>query len=256
MADIPLTDAPASPAASARLGALFIVAGAASLILLALHPSDAPGSFADLLKAEAAGRLQSAIVHGGMIGVLAAEMVAFAMLAARLGVQQAPVIAGLVLTAAGFACLAASLTLDGLVIPELASRYIAAPPAAMASARPLFVICSALIRFLMPTGLAFQAAATLAWGAALWRSKPPRRLAGGLALAVGALVLAALLATVAMLDGRVVMGGLAGQSLWLIVLGVGLIRAPDERSSPGLAAAHSGAGAIGGTRLGSQPQPR
>jgi hypothetical protein len=194
-------------------------------VLLTQHPAEAPGAFADILKGEAAHRLQSAVVHGGTIALLAAQMVGFALLAARLGAARGPVIAALALSAMGFASLAGSLTLDGLVIPDIATRYAAAPPEAMAGAKALFVLAGSLIRFLMPMGLAFQAAGAACWGVALWRAARPDRMAGGLGLAVGALVLAGLAATITGLDGMLVMGAFAGQAVWQIALGVGLIRA-------------------------------
>src|SRR5262249_34333381 len=98
------------------------------------------------------------------------------------GAGREPVIAGLALSAMGFGALAGSLTLDGLVIPDVAARYLTAPPEATQSAKALFVVCGSLIRFLMPMGLAFQAAAAVAWGLALWRAARPDRIAGALGM--------------------------------------------------------------------------
>lgn len=221
-----MTDLASSSRPSPVLGAFLVACAGVSVALLALHPGGAPTSFADVLKDETDHLLQSAIVHGGTVAVLAAELAALAVLATRLGVARAPVIVGLALSAISFVFLALALTLDGLVIPDLARRYLTAPVAAVASGRALFVLVGTLIRFLMPIGLAFQGAAALAWGVALWRSTPTRRVAGGLALAVGALMLAALAATITELNPYALIGGFMGQALWLIVLGAGLVRRP------------------------------
>jgi hypothetical protein len=219
-----MTD-PASTAPPGRsLGAVLVVLAAVSVVLLAMHPGGAPSSFADVLKDESDHLLQSAIVHGGSMATLAAELAALAVLATRLGAARAPVIVGLALSAISFLFLALALTLDGLVIPDIARRYLAAPAAAVASGRALFVLVGTLIRFLMPIGLAFQGAAAMSWGVALWRSA--RRVAGGVAFAFGALLVAALGVTITELNPYVLMGGFLSQALWLIVLGAGLVRTP------------------------------
>ena len=230
MTDIAIATADAAQAAPPRsaapgLGGLLLACAILSVVLLVAHPGGGgPAGIGEVLKREAAGQGIDALVHGGEIAVQAALLVGLSVLAARLGASRAVVIAGLTLSAIGFAALAASLLVDGLVVPAIAARYVSAPATAQAEARPLLVLAGALIRFLMPMGLAFQSTAAVAWGLALWRSGP--RAAGAVAGAIGAATLTALAATIADLDGLVAMAGLAGQALWVALLGGSLMRRP------------------------------
>src|SRR5437879_2448680 len=98
-----------APTSSRALGAVFIGCAAVSAALLALHPGGGPApDFASVLRAEAAQQLQSALVHGGMLALVAAELAALAVLAARLGAARAPVIVAVTFSAVSFAFLAGS----------------------------------------------------------------------------------------------------------------------------------------------------
>jgi hypothetical protein len=219
-----MTDLVSSRPSERALGAVFIGCAAITVVLLATHPGDGPAAdFASVLKAEAAQQLQSAIVHGGMLALLAAELATLAVFAVRLGAARAPIVVALTFSAVSLVFLAGALTLDGLVIPEIARRYVAAPVSAQPFGRSSFVLLGAMIRFLMPIGLAAQGVATLAWGLALWRDRP-QRVAGGAALLLGAVLLASLVATASATNPFVVMGGFAGQALWLLLLGASLLR--------------------------------
>jgi hypothetical protein len=133
------------------------------------------------------------------------------------------VVLALTFSAVSLVFLASALTLDGLVIPEIARRYVAAPASAQPFGRSSFVLLGAMIRFLMPIGLAAQGVAAVGWGLALWRDRP-RRMAGGAALLLGVLLLVGLAATTSAMNPFVVMGGFAGQAFWLLLLGASLLR--------------------------------
>ena len=162
-------------------GVLLLLTAVASLALLAAHPGETATTFAGVLKEEAANRSIAGAVHGGYIAVLVLQIVGYAKLSGSLDLRRLLPLAGIVFFAAGALFLSASLLLDGLVIPALATRYADAP-AKIESARALFVFCETAIGFLMPIGLAFQGAAIASWGAALWRSS---RIAGAIGLLIG-----------------------------------------------------------------------
>lgn len=205
-------------------GVALVACAALSLALLAIHPGGSPQTFAEVLKDEAANQGPDALVHGGFVVVLAVEMVCLAALAARLGAGSARVLVGLVFTAIGSAALAGSMIFDGLLTPAIAVKYLAGPPERLEAARTMISLCGLMIRFLMPMGLAFQAAGTLGWSAALAGRGGAARWTAivGLALAGGALT--ALGATVARLDPMVAMGALGAQALWTAALGVLMAR--------------------------------
>ena len=56
-----------------------------------------------------------------------------------------------------------SLLFDGLVTPAVAARYAGQTE----TARPLFVLITSIVRFVMPISLGFQALSVFCWGAAM-----------------------------------------------------------------------------------------
>ena len=225
-------DGATAPGPSRALGWVLIACAVATVALLANHPGGASHSFADMLRSEAANQVSDAVVHGGFIAVMAVELVCFAGLAVRLGPVRTPVLAAMIFTAAGFLALAGSMIVDGLVTPALAARYLAGPADGLDAARPLLALCGVLIRFLMPMGLAFQAAGTLAWGAALLSGRGFARATGIGGLALGASILVALAVTVSGMNPLVLMGAIAGQAVWIVAVGWVLSRsAPSTPQS-------------------------
>jgi hypothetical protein len=217
-----MTDDTAPQAGTGRAGGiLLLVAMIASLALLALHPGGTAADFAGVLKDEAANQGLNALVHGGFIAVLMVQIVGYAVFASRLDLRRVTPLAGLVFFIAGVAFLSASLLCDGLIIPALAAKYTSVP-AKIEFARTLFVLCETAIRFLMPMGLAFQAAGVACWGAALLRERS--RWAGVAGTLLGLGVLAALAMSITGLNGLAVMGSLAALTLWGFVASSLLIR--------------------------------
>jgi hypothetical protein len=200
-------------------GILSIATGIATVALLANHPGGDAKTFADVLKDEAANRTMDAIVHGGFVVVLALQAICYATLSARIG---RGAIAGLVFFAFGAAFLSASMVLDGLVTPALATKYLAAPEK-IEFAKSLFALVGTLTSLLMPIGLAFQSAAIVAWGATLMTSGVSRT-AGVIGLALGGVAFVALAATAGAMNPFVLMGTLAATAFWAAIAGIVLLR--------------------------------
>jgi hypothetical protein len=197
-----MTNTTERPSARAA-GFVALTSAAATIALLAFHPESGAHDFAGVLREEAAGRATDAVVHGGFIAVLAVQTACYAVLS-----QRVKGLAGLVFFAFGAAFLSASMVLDGLVTPALAARYLAAPEK-IEYARALFVLVGTLIGWLMPIGLAFQAAAIAAWGFALrGMARVAAVLLGGAMLA--GLVTGSPVATMGALGGTVLWAALAG----------------------------------------------
>jgi hypothetical protein len=215
-----MTDTLAPRAPGGRpAGALLLLSMIASLALLGAHPSETATTFAGVLRDEAANQRLNGAVHGGFIAVLALEIAGYAAFTSRL--RGLLPVTGLVLFAVGVAFLSASLLCDGLIIPAIAAKYVGAPEK-IESARTLFVLCEAAIRFLMPLGLAFQAAAIVAWGTALLQGVSRWGGVAGSLLGLG--VLAALAITYAQLNPLVVMASLTALTLWGFIASSLLIR--------------------------------
>jgi hypothetical protein len=197
-----------NPSPARAAGFLAMASAVATVALLVAHPEGTAHDFAGLLREEAAGRATDAVVHGGFIAVLAVQTVCYAVLARRL--ERLSALAGLVFFAFGAALLSASMVLDGLVIPALAARYLATPE----TAHPLFALVGIAIGWLMPLGLAFQAAAVAAWGLALRGVMRVLAVLGG----------AAMLAGLATGNPLAAMAALGGMALWAAVSGALLLR--------------------------------
>jgi len=206
----------------ARLAGLMLVAcGLASVALLAAHPGDdGPPLLAAVLQREAAQAAPDAIVHGGFVLVLVLELIGFAALAVRTGAWRTPVIAALVFALAGSGLLAASMIVDGLVTPAVAGHYAPLTADKQEPARALFTLIGAAIRVLMPGGLAFLGASSLAWAAALLPAAGRGRVGGVIALACGAIVILAAGMSLQAAGMMGLMVAILGSAVWVVAAGV------------------------------------
>jgi hypothetical protein len=211
-----------NPSPTRTVGIVAIAAGLTGFALLALHPMGDARTFADVLANEAANRGADAVVHGGFIVVLALQLICYAVFSTRLGLGRTSALAGLVLFAVGAAFLGASMLLDGLVTPAIAARYVAKPDK-IESARTLFVLIGTMVSFLMPIGLAFQAAAMTAWGWALAASGRSR-IAGMIGLAIGCALIVAIASSFVAMNPLILMAAIAATAVWSMIVGALLLR--------------------------------
>ena len=213
-------DIHARPAASRAAGIVLIVVAVATAALLINHPAASGTSFTDVLRNEAAAQAMNAVVHGGFIVVLAAELACMAIASTRLGWQRPAVAVAFVFALVGAGFLMLSMLVDGLVTPALAARYVDTPEKAE-QARSVFVLLGTLVRFLMPLGLLFQLASVAAWSSALVRSGGVVRAAAIVGLVVAALAAVGIAATAAM-GPRALVAALIGIAIWYALIGAGL----------------------------------
>ena len=215
------TDVVAEKPSGRFAGLLLIASAIATVALLANHPGGEARDFAGMLKSEADNQLMNAIVHGGFIVVLTVEMAAYAILSLRLVTRSAAIV-GMTFFAVGALFMMGSLLIDGLAVPAIAARYVAATPEKIESARVLFVLIGALLQFLMPIGLAFQGLGVAGWGAALLQG--PARMIGALGVLLGVGVAAAI--GFAMFAGQMMLlfAAIGGMALWALIAGVTMFR--------------------------------
>lgn len=216
---MPATRASAAVAADRALAAAFVLCALATLALLGSHPAPAAHGLVDLINAEARDRVRDALVHGGFIVTLAALIVCFALFSRRLGMQRVPVVAGLVAYCIGCGALMLSMLIDGFAVPAIATHFNNMPDGDdLRSAETLFLLCGTLIRFLMPFGLLFQAAAMLAWSVVIVRDAGWRREVGVFGVCAALFLGVALLAVPPMLEQHFLLGGIVLESLWYLAL--------------------------------------
>jgi hypothetical protein len=199
-------------------GAVLMLAGIVEIVLLALHPESSAHDFAGMLREEANGRLNDALVHGGFIVLLAVQLVGYRVLSLRLGADRTSVLAAGVFFTIGTAVLGASLFVDGLLIPKLAYRFAGATAAQQDAARPIFALAGAAIGLLMPIGLAFQGIGVVAWSIRLLGLA---RVTGSASLLLGLVILSSAIGltanpmfVAAAIPATALWSGLGGILLW------------------------------------------
>jgi hypothetical protein len=198
------------------LAAAFTVCALASLTLLANHPNGSPGSFADLIKDEAAHQVVDGVIHGGFVITLVALLICFVILSRLIGLAKTPVVIGLVCFCVGCGALMASMVLDGFVTPAIAVRFAGTDD--LQPAKTLFILVGTLIRFLMPMGLLFQFIAMLSWSWAIVRGPGLARAVGLLGSVVAIFPIVAIFATPTAMAAHVILGGVALQAIWYLAI--------------------------------------
>jgi hypothetical protein len=208
-------------------GVVTVATGVLAIALVLNHPAEHATDFPGFLKEEAANRILNAIVHGGFVLLLPLQIVCYAVLSRTLGFARALSIAGIVFFTTGAAIQIADLLVDGLLIPAMAQRYLAAPPGQLTYARALFWLCGTAIRILMPLGLGFQAAAVIAWGGSMMHEA---RGAGLLAVAFGLVAFSATVAAATTGVQHLSLVAIVFLQLWAAATGVFLMRRGGVRS--------------------------
>ena len=198
------------------LPAAFLVCSLASLALLANHPGGNPGSFADLIKDEAAHQVVDGVVHGGFVITLVALIICFVLLSRLLGLAKNSVVIGLVCFCAGCGALIASMVLDGFATPAIAVRFAGVND--LQPAKTLFILVGTLIRFLMPMGLLFQFVAMFSWSWAIVKGPGLSRAVGLLGSVVAIILIVAIFAIPTAMAAHVILGGVALQAIWYLAI--------------------------------------
>ena len=187
-------DASAQPRSSAAAAAAAIVLGSALFLFTLAHHAEGPppAGVAEAVRMLAAEGTQQKLVHGLLFVFAAVMLYGYAAFAIRIGLREAPALAGLIAYAIASGTVMAQTLLDGIVLPSAAAHYSAAPGADPLAMGPVLVLAGALLGALFPLWIVSSAAATLLWSVALLRRPGFNRVAGALGLAAGALPIAAL----------------------------------------------------------------
>lgn len=211
------------PDARRGLAGALALCALATLALLANHPMPQGHTLADFVRAEAGNQLIDGVVHGGFIAILSALMVCFVLLSGippprgtRSG--SAAAVLGLVAFCTGCGALMLAMILDGFVVPSLAAHFAAATASDLSTGTGLFLLCGMMIRFLMPMGLMFQAAAVLSWSAAIVANGRGGRTLAIYGLAAGTLLIAGLPTAPAKLTEHLLLAGIVLLSIWYLGL--------------------------------------
>jgi hypothetical protein len=226
---VPPQEAPAGPHERATVAAGAIALGSALFLLaLAHHAEGAPPHGAvEAVRMLAAEDPAQKLVHALLFLCAAVMFFGYAGFALRIGLREAPALAGLIAYAIATASLMAQTLLDGIVLPAAAAHYASAPGADLAAMGPTLLVAAALLAALFQLWIVSSAGAVLLWSAELLRRPGSNRAAGALGLAAGLLPIAALAvpAAHARLHTPLGVGAIAGlQALWGLAVAAQLAR--------------------------------
>lgn len=219
------------------LACAFALCALAIFALLSGHPSGGGHTVAEVLQVEARDRVRDGVVHGGFIVTSAILLVCLAGLSRILGWTKVSVTIGFVAFCSGAGALMMSMTLDGLVVPAIATRYLSeGTTQALASAQTLLLFCGTCIKVLMPMGQSFEGAGMLGYSVAMIARRwfwP-----GGFGVAAGIVMLSGPL-LLSRLGPHLVIGGFVILCVWYLGVagmlyrdGRGWIVAPIAKSNP------------------------
>jgi hypothetical protein len=212
-----------SAESSSRAHGFALLAGAAlALLLISTHPHVHGHDLPALVKELVEGRVHNGIVHGGMVVALVVLFAGFLGLADRAGAQQLSTRLALCATALGSVGWVMAATINGFVLPELASGARGTTAEELSWLEAPLRLCSDSSHVFAALGTTGVFAALVAWAVALWQRNR--------ALAVASLVLGSA-GCLAVLSGHlhmdlhamiVIVVGFGGWSAWA---GVWLVRA-------------------------------
>jgi hypothetical protein len=210
-----------------RIAGLVLIAGPiASIAALALDQGASASDTRTLLQQIAAAGPAHELAHAVQMACVTGYAFAFSVLATRLDLRRAPVLAGLIAYGLGVGMMLIATVNDGFLTTAVAQRFAAGPAEDLETARNLIRFCGMAITWF--GDLAFV---LMAVGAALWSLVLVRR--GGLArmAAVAGLVGGAGTLGAVVLQPRLDMGALMGivlaQACFEVLVGVVLTRGLD-----------------------------
>ena len=191
---------------------------------MARHPSVQSHSVADAIAQLLDKSTLSALVHGGLLVVLASVFVGFLGFADYLGWRRLRVRFGAVFYACGVGCMIGAALINGFVVTYLATKYAGQPEATLESLKPTLVLCHAMNQTLAQAGTVALSIAILAWSLVLFERSNAARTIAGLGLAVGALPLAGIFSGHLSLDVHGMGVVILMQAIWNVAVGIWLMR--------------------------------
>jgi hypothetical protein len=201
-----------------------ILSALASLIAVAHHPRVSHAtSRADVMAQIVRSSVLDEAVHAVVVVAACGLLFGLTAFAARRGLRNDAVPAGLVAYAIGTVFAIGAALIDGFLIPAIAARYATAPPAKIDTALQLLAVCAMTIQIATKTWLLAASFAVVMWSSVLVRH-------GGLLRAVGVVgvvataVLLVVLAFTANVNPHSLGFIVVLQTIWYVAIGALMIR--------------------------------
>ena len=209
---------------SAAAGITMILCAAVSVVAVAHHPAiEHATTAADVLAQMVRLSGVDEAVHGILIVAACGLLFGLAAFAARRGLHDDAVLAGLVAYGVGTVAVIAAALIDGFLLPAIAARYATAPPPRPATAVQIITVCAAAVQIATKTWLLATSFAVLAWSFGLLRYRGPLRVTGAGGIVSTVLVLA-VLAFSATLNPHNLGAVVVLQTLWYVAVGALMTR--------------------------------
>lgn len=214
---------PARVCSDRLLAVLIALATVLALLLMAHHPTVQADAMAERVAEITRDAALNRIVHAGLIGLLGMLLFAFHEYSRR-PINDTPLVrAAFLAFAVGSGFTMAAALVSGLVVPDLAQRYVGADAAALEQLRHLLRLCWRLNQACAVAGEVARDLAIVLWSCALLRSGHSRLL-GAAGLLLGGVPALALLGGWLQLHLHGALLALAALALWNFALAIQLWR--------------------------------
>ncbi|HEU4372222.1 MAG TPA: hypothetical protein VFS02_01960, partial [Telluria sp.] len=202
-----------------------------SIVAVALDVGAQGSDALSLLQSMVKIRETHQLVHIVAMACIGGLMFGFTVLAQRLGLRRAPVLAGLIAYSAGSMLMLVATTIDGFISTDTAALFATkSPEAARVGYWMIQTMAGVALTDIARVAWVCQSVAAVAWAYALLREGGLARMLGMVGLVSGALPAAAVIGVGQNMTAPVVVGILLVQAVWNLTAAAYLLR--DARLAP------------------------
>jgi hypothetical protein len=194
------------------------------VVVLTHHPHVAAAAPDAVIAGIGAVATSARRVHGAVIALECALLLAFVDVSCALGLRHLAVRAALLAAAVGTVAFIGAALLDGFVLPELALRYRAAPVVAQEMFPYVAAVCGTGLVVLTMFGLVATCFAMILWSLRLLRTTRLGAVVGALGLVVGPALVVALATDALQLRASQMAWIMAIDSVWNLALAGVILR--------------------------------
>lgn len=222
-----IATAPDQAASNARIaGIVLVCASVLEVFVMAHHPVGSANNIADAATEIASKAWIDRVVHGSLIALVGAVLLAYVELSYHLGLQRRMVRCAIIVYAVGVCAMIGAALIDGFIVSSLGEHYARASAADLEGFRHLLMLCElGGVQTLSNFGTLAMSSGIIFWCVALLHISNANRWLAALGLLLGALPALALLSGLLHLNMHGMLAVIVCQTLWNIVLGIQLIRA-------------------------------
>ena len=196
-------------------GLIIIVSALASIVAVALDTGAQGRDPLSILQSMVAIRESHQLVHVVAMACIGGLMFGFTVLAQRLGLRRAPVLAGLIAYGAGSMLMLVATIIDGFISTDTAALFVTKSPEAVRVGYWLIqAVAGVALTDIARVAWVCQSLAAVAWSLALLRDTGWARKVGMAGVVIGALPGVAIVVAGANMTQTLVVGVLLLQGAW------------------------------------------